>query len=210
MKILHLDSSINDEFSVTRQLSGEIVRRLSATAPGSHVVYRDLVKDEVGHLTADIAAGFRPVAGSSTPDALTQQHQLSDTLVTEFLQSDVVVIGAPMYNFSVSSQLKAWMDRIAQPGKTFSYTANGPVGLAGAKSVIIASARGGFYYQTALEEMDFQERFLRSFLGFLGITQVAFVRAEGISKGQEIKEREIERALSAISQAITAVSNQED
>lgn len=207
MKILHLDSSINHEFSVTRQLSAEIAKKLMATVQEHQLTYRDLVKDEISHLTGDIAAEFRPVAGRpSATTRLESERQLSDALVSEFLESEVIVIGAPMYNFSISSQLKAWLDRIAQPGKTFSYTPTGPVGLAGDKKVIIASARGGFYDGTALEDMDFQERFLRKFLGFLGIANVEFVRAEGASKGEEVKLGEISRALSSIPQAIKAVS----
>lgn len=207
MKILHIDSSINNEFSVTRQLTAEIVKQLIVTGQGHQLTYRDLVKNEISHLTGDIAAGFRPVA--SLPVAtvrLESERKLSDALVSEFLDSEVIVIGAPMYNFSVSSQLKAWMDRIVQPGKTFSYTPAGPVGLAGGKKVIIASARGGFYAGTALEGMDFQEQFLCKFLGFLGISHVEFVRAEGASKGEEVKLREVSRALSLIPQAINAVS----
>lgn len=144
MNLLHIDSSITRTFSITRQLSREVVNQLTETGVFKQVTYRDLVKDEIGHLTGEIAAGFRPVPGS--PSVSTEQaaeYQVSNTLIKEFLESDVIVIGAPMYNFSVSSQLKAWIDRIAQPGKTFSYTANGPVGLAGGKKVIIVSARGG-------------------------------------------------------------------
>jgi FMN-dependent NADH-azoreductase len=134
MKILHLDSSINHEFSVTRQLSAEIVKQLMATGQEHQLTYRDLVKEEISHLTGEIASGFRPVAGRPIATAeLESERQLSDALVSEFLESEMIVLGAPMYNFSVSSQLKAWMDRIAQPGKTFSYTPTGPVGLAGAK-----------------------------------------------------------------------------
>lgn len=135
MKILHLDSSINHEFSVTRQLSAEIVRQLVATGQEHQLTYRDLVKDEISHLTGEIASGFRSVSERpiATP-LLASEQQISDALVSEFLESEMIVVGAPMYNFSVSSQLKAWMDRIAQPGKTFSYTPAGPVGLAGAKS----------------------------------------------------------------------------
>ncbi|WP_316504126.1 FMN-dependent NADH-azoreductase [Klebsiella michiganensis] len=207
MKILHLDSSINHEFSVTRQLSAEIVKQLMATGQEHQLTYRDLVKNEISHLTGEIASGFRPVAGRPIATAeLESERQLSDALVSEFLESEMIVLGAPMYNFSVSSQLKAWMDRIAQPGKTFSYTPAGPVGLAEGKKVIIASARGGFYSGTALENMDFQEQFLRKFLGFLGISCVEFVRAEGASKGEEVKLKEISRALSLIPQAINAVS----
>lgn len=206
MKILHIDSSINNEFSVTRQLTAEIVKQLMATDQGHQLTYRDLVKDEISHLTGDIAAGFRPVAGLPVATArLESERKLSDVLVSEFLESEVIVIGAPMYNFSVSSQLKAWIDRIAQPGKTFSYTPAGPVGLAGDKKAIIASARGGFYAGTALEEMDFQEQFLFKFLGFLGISRVEFVRAEGASKGEEVKLREVSRAFSLIPQAIDTV-----
>lgn len=205
MKILHLDSSINHEFSVTRQLTAEIVKTLMATGQEHQLIYRDLVKDEIRHLTGEIAAGFRavPVTPAATAQ-LTAERQLSDVLVTEFLDSEVIVIGAPMYNFSVSSQLKAWLDRVAQPGKTFSYTPTGPVGLAGGKKVIIASARGGFYAGTGLEDMDFQEQFLRKFLAFLGITYVECVRAEGASKGEEVKLREISRALSSIPQVINS------
>jgi len=207
MKILHLDSSINHEFSVTRQLSAEIVRQLVATGQEHQLTYRDLVKDEISHLTGEIASGFRPVSGRPIAKArLDSEQQVSDALVSEFLESEVIVLGAPMYNFSVSSQLKAWMDRIAQPGKTFSYTPTGPVGLAGGKKVIIASARGGFYAGTGLEDMDFQEQFLRKFLGSLGISCVEFVRAEGVSKGEDVKHREISRALSLIPQVITAIS----
>ena len=206
MKILHLDSSINNEFSVTRQLTAEIVKQLMAAGQEHQLTYRDLVKDEISHLTSEIAAGFRPVGGLPVAGArLESERKLSDSLVSEFLESEVIVIGAPMYNFSVSSQLKAWMDRIAQPGKTFSYTPTGPVGLAGGKKVIIASARGGFYTGTSLEEMDFQEKFLCKFLGFLGISCVEFVRAEGTSKGDEVKLIEISRSLSLIPQAINAV-----
>lgn len=178
-----------------------------ATSQGNQLTYRDLVKDEISHLTGEIAAEFRPVTGRpATTTRLDSERELSNALVSEFLESDVIVIGAPMYNFSVPSQLKAWMDRIAQPGKTFSYTPTGPVGLAGEKRVIIASARGGFYAGTAFEEMDFQEQFLRKFLGFLGISNVVFVRAEGASKGDEVKLRELSRAFSLIPQAINTVS----
>lgn len=115
---------------------------------------------------------------------------LTDALVEEFLAADVVVIGAPMYNFSIPTQLKAWIDRIAQAGRTFRYTENGPVGLAGGKKVIIASSRGGIYAGTPLENaLDHQEAFLRAFLGFVGITDVTIVRAEGVAMGPEARAK---------------------
>lgn len=202
MNILHIDSSFNHAHSVSRLLSREIVDRLMQSGRYDEVVYRDVVDDEISHLTAPIAAGFRPVAESDLAADVAVEHRLSETLVAEFLASDLIVIGAPMYNFSIPSQLKAWLDRLAQPGKTFSYTAQGPVGLAGDKRVIIASSRGGFYHDTPLEEMDFQERYLNAFFGFLGITNVAFVRAEGISKGDAVKEREIQRAIASVADVI--------
>lgn len=202
MNILHIDSSFNHAHSVSCLLSREIVDRLMQSGRYDEVVYRDVVDDEISHLTAPIAAGFRPVAESDLTADVAVEHRLSEVLVAEFLASDLIVIGAPMYNFSIPSQLKAWLDRLAQPGKTFSYTAQGPVGLAGDKRVIIASSRGGFYHDTPLEEMDFQERYLNAFFGFLGITNVAFVRAEGISKGDAVKEREIQRAIASVADVI--------
>lgn len=211
MKILHLDSSINHEFSVTRQLSAEVVNALMQNGEAHQVIYRDLVKDPISHLTLDIASGFRPVPGgvAASPSTVSE-HELSNLLVSEFLASEVVVIGAPMYNFSVSGQLKAWMDRIAQPGKTFSYTPSGPVGHAGGKAVIIVSARGGFYAGTPLEDMDNQERLLRTYFGFLGVTTIGCVRAEGASKSEEVKREEISRARFSIPAVIKAVTHCEE
>lgn len=211
MKILHLDSSINSEFSVTRQLSAEVVNALMQYGEAHQVTYRDLVKDPISHLTLDIASGFRPVPGSvaSSPSTLSE-HNLSNLLVSEFLASEVIVIGTPMYNFSVSGQLKAWMDRIAQPGKTFSYTPSGPVGHSGGKAVIIVSARGGFYAGTPLEDMDNQERLLRKYFGFLGVTNIGCVRVEGASKAQDVKRGEISRALASIPEVIKAVTTFEE
>jgi len=209
MKILHLDSSINSEFSVTRQLSAEVVNALMQNGEAHQVIYRDLVKDPISHLTLDIASGFRPVPGGVAASALSEQP-LSNLLVSEFLASEVIVIGAPMYNFSVSSQLKAWMDRIAQPGKTFSYTPSGPVGHSGGRAVILVSARGGFYAGTPLEEMDNQERLLRKYFGFLGVTNIGCVRVEGASKAEEVKRGEISRALASIPEVIKAVTTFEE
>lgn len=207
MKILHIDSSIASENSVSRQLSYAVVKALTETGQCENIIYRDVVKDEIHHLTGDIAAGFRAVPGGEAVPEWANEYALSDRLVSEFLSSDVIVIGAPMYNFTVASQLKAWLDRIAQPGKTFHYTASGPVGLAAGKTVVIVSARGGFYHNTPLTEMDFQEQYLRNFFAFLGITRMGFIRAEGVSKGEDIKQREITRALNTIPQLINNIIN---
>jgi FMN-dependent NADH-azoreductase len=120
---------------------------------------------------------------------------LTDALVEELLAADAIVIGAPMYNFSIPTQLKAWIDRIAQAGRTFRYTEKGPVGLASGKKVVIASSRGGRYAGTALENaLDHQEAYLRAVLGFLGITDVTVVRAEGTGMGPEAQAQALESA----------------
>lgn len=199
MQILHLDSSFMADASASRQLSHAIVERLVAASPGARVLYRDLVGEAVPHLTGDIAAAFRnPVAASGAAATTALEHARSERLVTEFLDSDVIVIGAPMYNFSVSSQLKAWIDRIAQPGRTFRYTSEGPVGLAGGRRVIVASTRGGMYSVGAAAGMDFQESYLRAFFGFLGIADVQFVRAERLTKGAEIREQSMAEAAARV------------
>ncbi|EGT5671322.1 NAD(P)H-dependent oxidoreductase [Cronobacter dublinensis] len=199
MKILHIDSSIAGEDSISRQLSQEIVRSIMEAFGVEKLSYRDLIKDEIQQMNWDIAMGFRPGPGDMFfSENVTKEHRFSDMLVNEFLASDVVVIGAPMYNFSVASQLKSWLDRIAQPGKTFRYTEHGPIGLVKDKTVIIASCRGGFYKDLPLEDMDFQERYLESFFNFLGVKSVQYIRAEGMSRGDEIREGQIDSAFSQI------------
>lgn len=152
MKLLHLDSSALGANSISRVLSAAVVEQQRRLHPEVEVSYRDLDRDPIPHLTAQTLAQADP-AEAAAAEAVMQQ----------FLQADVIVIGAPMYNFAIPSTLKAWIDRIAVAGRTFQYTANGPEGLAGGKRVIIASARGGLY---ADPTNDFQEPYLRQVLGF--------------------------------------------
>lgn len=206
MKVLHIDSSIMGGDSVTRKLSSTIVTLIQNSYPETSVEYRDLVDDELKHLTGPIAAGFRLTGTKDFSEATLHEHQLSEALVREFLGSEVLVIGAPMYNFSVSSQLKAWLDRIAQVGRTFKYTEHGPVGLSGAKRIIVVSARGGFYSEGPQQKMDHQESYLRTFFGFLGISDIHFIRAEGVSRGQQLRDEGVEAATAAISAAVANLS----
>ncbi|WP_158150497.1 FMN-dependent NADH-azoreductase [Pantoea ananatis] len=206
IRLLHIDASILQAQSVTRQLTADIASRLTEKYPDTHVVYRDVVADEISHLIGPIAAGFRSLDGDVFDERVIQQHRLSESLVAEFLASDVILVGAPMYNFSVPTQLKAWLDRLAQAGKTFKYTENGPVGLSGGRTVIIASARGGFYHGGQFEDMDFQERYLSAFFGFLGIKNIHFVRAEGASKGEAILLREMDNARHAAATLIQSLN----
>ncbi|MEA5122647.1 FMN-dependent NADH-azoreductase [Xanthomonas floridensis] len=186
MRLLHLDSSILSTASVSRQLTAHLVQALRASLPTLSVSYRDLAAAPVAHLTGAIAAGFRPLPQPASDTALVAEHALSEQLVEEFLTSEIVVMGAPMYNFSVPTQLKAWIDRIAQPGRTFQYTATGPQGLAVGKRLIVASTRGGIYTQGAMAALDFQEAYLTAAFGFLGVHDVQFVRAENLSRGPEL------------------------
>lgn len=204
MQILHLDSSILGDASVSRALGAAIVDELVLRTPSAHVVRHDLVEEAIAHLDGPIAAGFRELGVAAHGDTVANEHARSERLVRELLASDVIVIGAPMYNFSVASQLKAWIDRVVQPGRTFRYTAAGPVGLAGGRRVIIASTRGGFYTAGPMAALDFQEAYLRAVLGFMGITQVQVVRAEGQSKGPDVRAEGWETAHAAISAAVDA------
>lgn len=201
MKILHIDSSILGDGSVTRQLSAELVEQLQSANPSSDVVYRDVAAQPLSHLSGPEFM-VRVGAPAELTPAIQNDIAIATAVLEEFLAADTVVIGSPMYNFSVSSQLKAWMDRVAVAGRTFRYTATGPEGLAGGKRVIVAVSRGGFYGPgTPAESFDFQERYLTAFFGFLGINNVEFIRAEGIAMGADARAKAITGAQDAIRQA---------
>ena len=193
MKLLHVDSSILGQGSVSRTLSAEIAAGQRTLHSGLKVIYRDLAAAPIGHLNgAHLAAAQGAVPADA---AIERDIALGEEMLDEFLAADIVVVGAPMYNFSIPSQLKAWIDRLAVAGKTFRYTAEGPQGLAGGKKVIVASSRGGLYGpETPRAALDHQENYLRAIFGFFGITDVTFVRAEGVALGTEAREKAIETA----------------
>ena len=193
MKLLHVDSSILGQGSVSRTLSAEIAAAQKALHPGLEVSYRDLAAAPIGHLNgAHLAAAQGAVPADAT---IEKDIALGEAMLDEFLAADIVVVGAPMYNFGVPSQLKAWIDRLAVAGKTFRYTAEGPQGLAGGKKVIVASSRGGFYGAgTPAAVWEHQESYLRAVFGFFGITDLTFVRAEGVALGTDAREKAIEAA----------------
>ena len=179
MIILHIDSSITGENSVSRVLSKRIVEQLTAAHPGTDVRHRDLVTDPLEHLTLGAFAN-------------------SDVL-DEFLAADTVVIGAPMYNFTLPSQLKAWLDRILVAGKTFRYREDGSAkGLAGPKRVIVALSRGGFYRaDSPAAGLEHLETYLKGVFGFIGIVP-EFVAADGIAVGPEQREASVANALDEV------------
>jgi FMN-dependent NADH-azoreductase len=199
MKLLHLDSSILGGNSASRQLSAAMVDQLAKANPGLEIVHRDLAANPLSHLSGEHFAARQGLVPESA--AVQNDIATSQAVLDEFLGADVVVLGAPMYNFGIPSQLKAWIDRIAVAGKTFRYTATGPEGLAGNKRVIIAVSRGGFYGAgmpaAALEHV---ESYLRSVFGFLGVTDVEVVVAEGLGIGPEQREKAMQGALQAVTQ----------
>ena len=185
MNILHIDSSIQGEASASRVLTREIVAQLQAGQPGVAVTYRDLAARELPHLARAVFAPADATEAARNAAAL-----------DEFLAADVIVLGAPIYNFTIPSQLKAWIDRIAVAGKTFRYTEAGPVGLVHGKKVIVALARGGVHAGGAAQE--FGESYLKFLFGFLGIGDVDFVRAQGLSVSPQQRTTAMDAALAAI------------
>jgi FMN-dependent NADH-azoreductase len=173
--ILHIDASINGEKSASRAISSSIVDQLTIENGGAERVYRDLAADPLPHLTLDAFA--------------------DSSVLEEFLAADTVVIGAPMYNFTLPTQLKSWIDRILVAGKTFRYTESGPEGLAGGKRVIIALARGGYYNAgspaAALEHL---ETYLRGVFNFIGV-EPQFVAADGLNISPDQREESIKLAI---------------
>lgn len=203
MQILHLDSSIQAEASASRALTKAVVAALLKHHPGAVVAFHDLVKEAIPHLDGPIGAGFRPLAFTVSDETTRREHARSDELVNELIGSDVIVIGAPMYNFSIASQLKAWIDRIIQPGKTFRYTEAGPIGLVGGKKVVIVSTRGGSYLADPMAAMDFQEAYLKTAFAFIGIKDVRFIRAENMSRGEDASANSMKNARNAVSPLVT-------
>ena len=206
MKLLHIDSSILSDNSVSRQLTHNIVADWVKTHPDTTVEYLDLAVQTPNHLSAE-SLGFRLPAGAALSEVQRQENAVSEALVSQFLAADVIVVGAPLYNFSIPSQLKAWIDRVAQVGRTFKYTENGPQGLAGGKVVIVASSRGGVYSTSeGGRAMEHQESYLQTVFGFFGITDVRFVRAEGIAMGEAAKAQALENAANDTRVAIRAAA----
>jgi FMN-dependent NADH-azoreductase len=194
--LLHIDASILGANSASRQLSAAAVARLRQASPDLNVTYRDLAAQPLSHLSADHLAAAQGAVPESS--AVRDDIAVSQAVLDEFLAADVVVIGAPMYNFTLSSQLKSWIDRILVAGKTFRYSATGPEGLAGNKRVIIAVSRGGLYGPGApAAAMEHVESYLRGVFGFIGVTNLEFIVAEGLLLSPEQRVKSIDAALEA-------------
>ncbi|NUT80027.1 FMN-dependent NADH-azoreductase [Pseudomonas brassicacearum] len=201
MKLLHIDSSILGDNSASRQLSREVVQAWKAAEPGITVTYRDLAADAISHFSAQtlIAAG---TSAELRDAALKHEADLSASAMAEFLAADAVVIAAPMYNFSIPTQLKAWIDRIAVAGQTFRYTEAGPEGLCGGKKLVIVSTAGGLH--AGQPSGVGHEDYLKLMFGFLGITDIEFVRAEGLAYGDDMRTKAMSEATLQIGQQFAA------
>jgi FMN-dependent NADH-azoreductase len=179
--ILQINSAARSQGAQSTLLADEVSAKLQQAHPGAKLVVRNLLSDNIPHLDdATLGAFFTPAdQRTAEQNAI---HAKSEALIAELQAADVVVIAAPMYNFGISSQLKAYFDWIARAGITFKYGANGPEGLVTGKKVIVVSARGGKYSGTP---NDSQTPYLKAFLGFLGMTDVSFIFAEGLNMGPD-------------------------
>ncbi len=193
MKLLHIDASILGGNSVSRAISAAVVARLTSGPGPVEVTYRDLVANPIAHLTGAYLAGQS--AQTQHDQALQTDLALGGAVLEEFLAADTVVIGSPMYNFTVPTQLKAWVDRILVAGRTFRYTESGAQGLAGGKRVILALSRGGIY--PAGSPAEHQESYLRAVFGFIGVADVEVIHAEGIAYGPEQRASALAAAVKA-------------
>jgi FMN-dependent NADH-azoreductase len=198
-QVLVLNSSLSGEASVSRLLVAEALAQIVAREPTAKVVVRDLAQAEIPHLNPLTVAGVRATA---TTVAETKARDLSDQLIAELRAADTIVIGAPMYNFSIPSTLRTWFDHVLRAGETFSYSEAGPKGLLEGKRVIVVESRGGLYSEGPAQAIDFQEPYLRQLLGFIGLTDVTFVRAEKIGYGPDARDAAIDAAKTRLAEII--------
>jgi FMN-dependent NADH-azoreductase len=195
MNILVINSSANGDASVSSQLTGRFVDSVRDANPGAEVVIRDVGANPLPHLTRETVAA---ITGEPATPAELGARALSDTLIAELRQADVILVASPMYNFGISSTLKAWFDHIARAGMTFRYTENGPEGLLKGKKTVAILSRAGFYSEGPAAAMDGQEPYLRAMLGFIGLDDVTWIRAEKLAFGPEAAAQAIEEAAAAL------------
>ena len=195
MKILHLDSSVLGENSASRALTAKVATAWKSAAPGAVIRHRDLGAEAPQHLSPSyFAIGATPEDKRS--ESQTSELKLSDALIEELLAADALIIGAPLYNFTIPSGLKAWIDRVVVSGKTFKYGAEGPVGLAGEKKVVIVATSGGKYAESPVDFAHVGH--LKQVLNFIGLKDVTVIRAAGLNMGPESRAEAIAEAEAAI------------
>jgi FMN-dependent NADH-azoreductase len=197
--VLAIRSSLSGASSISSQLVEQTIDQLRAQEPQLQTIWRDLGENPIPHLDAAALTGIR---GKASDAAEISARDLSNELIAELQAADVIVIGAPMYNFGIPSTLKAWFDYVLQPGITFQYSEAGPKGLLNGKRAIVILSRGGLFSEGPAKAMDAQEPHLRTLLAFMGVTDVTFVRAERLAKGADVQQAALAVAGAQIAQAV--------
>ncbi|WP_186399277.1 FMN-dependent NADH-azoreductase [Stappia sp. P2PMeth1] len=202
LQVLAVTSSALGDASASNKLVNDTIAQLTARNPGLQLATRDLGNGQVPHLDLDVAIALRGETPANAAQAAAQK--LSDELIAEVKAADVLVIGAPMYNFGIPSTLKAWFDYVLRAGVTFRYTEAGPEGLMTGKRAIVVATRGGLYSEGPAKAMDSQEPHLRTMLSFIGITDITFVYAEKLAFGPEAREASIDEAKGKLEELVAA------
>jgi FMN-dependent NADH-azoreductase len=195
MNILVVSSSANGDASVSGGLAARFVDSVREANPAARVVLRDVGVNPLPHLTSETVAAIK---GEPKTPAELEARALSDALVEELQQADLILIASPMYNFGISSTLKAWFDHVLRAGVTFRYTEAGPEGLLKGRKAVVIESRAGFYSEGAGAAMDGQEPHIRTMLGFIGLDDVTWIRAEKLAFGPEAATQAIEEAAEAL------------
>ena len=193
MNVLYVTSSPRGSASYSNRVAANVLDELTARNPGATITVRDLAREPLPHIGDDFVAATRGPTGPQT-DAQRALLARSDELVDELFAADVILIAAPMINFTIPSNLKAWIDYVARAGRTFRYSEKGPEGLVTGKQVIVVAARGGVYSNGSGSALDFQLPYLKSVLGFLGMTDVEVLEVEGTAYGPEAAEKAVAAA----------------
>jgi FMN-dependent NADH-azoreductase len=193
--VLIIDSAATGEASVSHKLTAEFAERLKWGEPSIRITRRDIGAATIPHLTAETVGAIR---GTAQTEAARATLALSDALIAEIRQANVIVIGAPMYNFGMASTLKTWFDHVLRAGVTFRYTDKGPEGLVKGKRAVVVETRAGFYSEGPGSVMDNQEPHIRTLLGFMGIEDVVFVRAEKLAFGPDAASAAIDEAVAEL------------
>jgi len=195
-QVLVIESSARKQGSISRELTAQFIAQWQAAHPGDTITVRDLAVDQVPHLDMDLLGGWMTPAEQQSDGEKTALAR-SNTLTNELLAADVLVLAAPMYNFTIPSTLKSWLDHVLRAGVTFKYTDTGPQGLLTGKRAYVLTSRGGIY---AGSSSDHQEPYLRQALGFIGIHDVSFIHAEGLNLGGEFMEKGLNQAKAQLAQ----------
>ncbi len=194
-RVLIINSAATGDASVSRKLTGAFAERLKEGNPSAEITVRDVGAEPLPHLTSDTVGAIR---GAATTDADRNALALSDALIGELKGADLIVLGAPMYNFGIPSTLKAWFDHVLRAGVTFRYTPEGPQGLVKGKRALVIETRAGLYSEGPASVLDSQEPHLRNLLGFMGITDVTFVRAERLAFGPDAAAAAVDAAIARV------------